>query len=45
MPYVATVSITENDRQYIKDNHISLSRFLREKLAEDRTTHPNKEKE
>ena len=43
MAYVMTVSITENDRQYIKDNHISLSKFLREKLAENRTTHPNKE--
>jgi len=38
MAYVATISISEDDRQYIKDNNISLSKFLREKLAESRTT-------
>jgi len=38
MTFVATISISEDDRQYIKDNKISLTKFLREKLAESRTT-------
>ena len=38
MAYVTTISMTEDDRQFIKDHNICVSKFLREKLAESRTT-------
>jgi len=30
--------MNESDRQFIKENNISLSRFLREKIAETRSS-------
>jgi len=38
MPYVTTISMSESDRQFIKENNISLSKFLREKLNETRSS-------
>jgi len=39
MPFVATVSLTESDKQYLKDNNISLSQLVRENLKIRRETH------
>jgi len=38
MAFVTTISMTESDRRFIKENNISLSRFLREKLKETRSS-------
>lgn len=36
MAYITTISMSETDKHFVKENHISLSRFLREKLNETR---------
>jgi len=38
MAFVTTISITADDRQFIKENNICISKLLREKLKETRTT-------
>jgi len=38
MAFVTTISITESDRRFIKDNNICISKLLREKLSETRTS-------
>ena len=37
MAYVTTISMNESDRKFIKENNISLSRLVREKIAETRS--------
>jgi len=39
MAFVATISLTEDDRQYIKDHDISLSQFVRENIKKLKETH------
>ena len=38
MPYVTTISMTESDKRFIRENNISLSKFLRQKLKETRSS-------
>ncbi len=37
MAFVTCISMTESDMRFVKENNISLSKFLREKLKETRT--------
>jgi len=39
MTYVSTISLTEDDRQYIKDHNISLSQFVRDNIKKLKETH------
>jgi len=39
MAYVSTISLTEDDRQYIKDHNISLSQFVRDNIKKLKETH------
>jgi len=38
MAFVTTISITEDDRRFIKENNICISKLLREKLSETRSS-------
>ena len=38
MAFVTTISITEDDRRFIKQNNICISKLLREKLKETRSS-------
>ena len=38
MAFVTTISISEGDRQFIKQNNICVSKFLRQKLKETRSS-------
>ena len=38
MAFVTTISMTESDRLFIKDNNICISKFLRQKLKETRSS-------
>jgi len=39
MAFVATISLSEDDRQYIKDHNISLSQFVRTNIKKLKETH------
>jgi len=39
MAYVATISLSEDDRQYIKDHDISLTNFVRTNIKKLKETH------
>lgn len=39
MTFVATISLTEDDRQYIKDHDISLTNFVRTNIKKLKETH------
>jgi len=39
MAFIATISLSEDDRQYIKDHNISLSRFVRTNIKKLKETH------
>jgi len=38
MAFVATISLTEEDRQYIKDHNIPLSQFVRDNIKKLKET-------
>ena len=38
MPYVTTISLTEDDRRYIKDHNIPLSQFVRDNIKKLKET-------
>jgi len=39
MAYISCISLTEDDRQYVKDNKISLSLLVRENIKKLKETH------
>jgi len=43
MAFVATISLTDDDRQYIKDHEISLSQFVRENIKKLKETHSSEQ--
>ena len=43
MAFIATISLTEDDRQYIKDHNIPLSQFVRDNIKKLKETHSPKQ--